>query len=264
MNNLKIDGINVIDYEGKGLPFVFIHAFPLCSRMWDSQAEYFKDKYRVILYDVRGLGYSYEETNIQFTMEDLVDDLYKVINELKLGKIIACGLSMGGYIVLRALQREQERFLAAILADTKSEGETNESLLARSEMIKRLNSGDRTVLDEFLKKLLSETGYNNIELREFVKKMTGWMETKGIIAALLAIATRTNTRYQLKNISVPVLAIAGKDDIITPPIHSFLLREYMQNAEMKIIRNAGHLSNMESPDEFNKTVENFLKNKKLL
>lgn len=259
MNKLKIKGLNVIDYGGKGLPLVFIHAFPLCSRMWDGQVEYFKDKYRVIVYDIRGLGYSYDPDNLLFTMEDLTDDLFGILDELKLEKVIACGLSLGGYILLRALVRNQERFLAAILADTKSEGESNESLLGRSAMIRNLKSGNKEVLDEFLKKLISKSSYENETLRNFIREMMSWMDVKGICSVLFAIATRTNTFFQLKDISVPALALTGKEDIITPPVHSFYMRENMQRTELKVIKGSGHLSNMEVPEEFNKSVESFLK-----
>jgi pimeloyl-ACP methyl ester carboxylesterase len=131
MNNFKLNGININDYEGKGEPLIFIHAYPLCNRMWDEQVNYFKDKYRVITYDIRGLGYSNEIDYYEFTMEELVNDLFAIIDHLKLEKVNACGLSMGGYILLRALVKNQEKFSSVILADTKSEGENNASLLGR-------------------------------------------------------------------------------------------------------------------------------------
>jgi len=259
MKTFKLNKININDFEGTGEPLIFIHAFPLCSRMWDNQVEYFKDKFRVITYDIRGLGYSNELDSYQFTMEELVNDFFNIINHMKLEKVNVCGLSVGGYIILRALVRDQDRFSSVILADTKSEGENNESLLGRSEMIIRLKSGQKDeVLDDFLKKLIGQEGYKNEELRNFVATMMGWMGVKGIIAILVAIATRTNILFELKNIKTPALIIGGKDDKLTPPINSFYMKDNLQNAIMKIIPGVGHLSNMEAPDEFNKTVEKFL------
>jgi len=259
MKTFKLNGININDFEGTGRPLIFIHAFPLCSRMWDNQVEYFKDKFRVITYDIRGLGYSNELDSYQFMMEELVNDFFNIINHLKLEKVNVCGLSVGGYILLRALVRDQERFSSVILADTKSENENNESLLGRSEMIINLKSGKKDeVLEGLLKKLISEEGYKNEELKNFLRKIMSWMDVKGIISVLLAIATRTNTIFQLKNIRTPALIIAGKEDKLTPPIHSFYLKDNLQNAVMKIIPGVGHLSNMEAPDKFNNTVEKFL------
>ncbi len=261
MKTFKLNGISINDYEGNGKPLIFIHAYPLCSRMWDDQVNYFRDKYRVITYDIRGLGYSNELSDYQFTMEDLVNDLFSIIDEMKLGKVNVCGLSVGGYILLRALVRDSQRFSSVILADTKSEGEDNESLVNRSNMIMNLKTKKKDmVLSEFLKKLISEESYKNERLKSFIETMISWMDVKGLCAVLIAIATRTSTLFELKKTDVPALIIAGKLDTVTPPVRSFYMNENLKNSVLKIIPAAGHLSNMEAPEEFNKSVENFLLN----
>ena len=261
MNTFKFNGISINDYEGNGKPLIFIHAYPLCSRMWDDQVNYFRDKYRVVTYDIRGLGYSNELSDYQFTMEDLVNDLFSIIDEMKLGKVNACGLSVGGYILLRAIVRDSQRFSSVLLADTKSEGEDNESLVSRSNMIMNLKTENKDkVLNEFLKKLVSEDGYNNEKLRSFIETMMSWMDVKGLCAVLMAIATRTSTLFELKKLDVPALIIAGKLDAVTPPVRSFYMNENLKNSVLNIIPAAGHLSNMEAPEEFNKAVEKFLLN----
>ncbi len=259
MNNFKLNGLSITDYEGTGQPLIFIHAYPLCSRMWDEQVKYFKDKYRVITYDIRGLGYSNELDDYQFTMEDLVNDLFNIIDHLKLEKVIACGLSMGGYILLRALVRDQQKFSSVILADTKSEDDSNEALLNRSNAVIKIKSGKKDeFLEDFLKKLLSDDGYKDQKKRDYVRMMMSWMDIKGLCSAMIAIATRTNTFYQLKDIKTPVLVIAGREDIPTPVIHSFYLKEELPDSRFKVIEKAGHLSNLEKPEEFNKSIEEFL------
>ncbi|MDQ3019729.1 MAG: alpha/beta hydrolase [Bacteroidota bacterium] len=261
MNTFKLNGISINDYEGSGVPLIFIHAYPLCSRMWDSQVEYFKDKFRVITYDIRGLGYSNELDYDIFTMEELVNDLFDIIDHLKLGKVNVCGLSMGGYIILRAVVREPERFTSIILADTKAEGESNESLINRSNSIIKLKSAKKDeFLDEFLTKLLSEESYKNEKIKSFVGLIMTWMDVKGLCANLIAIATRTTTFYQVKEINIPTLIIVGKKDVLTPPVHSFYLKEKIKNSTFKVIEDAGHLSNMEKPEEFNIAIEEFFQN----
>lgn len=261
MNNFKLNSISITDYKGEGKPLIFVHAYPLCSRMWDEQVNYFKNKYRVITYDIRGLGYSNELDNYSYTMEELVNDFFDILDHLKIKKVSACGLSLGGYILLRALIRDQDRFVSVILADTKSEGEDNASIINRSNNIIKLKSGKKEeFLDDFLKKLLSEESYLNDKLKNFVREIMSWMDLKGLCASLLAIATRTSTFYQLKNITVPSLVIVGSKDMLTPVINSFYLKEGIKNSIFKVIDEAGHLSNMEKPGEFNKAIENFFNN----
>lgn len=73
MKELNINGIHVTDNEKEGIPLIFIHAFPLDSRMWNEQIRYFGEKMRIITYDVRGLGKSTSRDN-QFTMESYAND----------------------------------------------------------------------------------------------------------------------------------------------------------------------------------------------
>ncbi len=260
MNTLKIEGISVNDYGGAGNALIFIHAFPLCSRMWDKQVEHFKNMFRVITYDVRGLGNSTEIPDYHFTMEELVNDLIMLMDHLGIDKAHACGLSMGGYILQRAILKNPGRFRSAIFADTKAESDNNEALLSRANDIIRIKSeGTEEFFDVMLKKLISERSYEKEDLRTFIRTMMSWMKPEGVVACLMAIATRTNSFYLLKNIEIPCQIIVGRNDVITPPVRSFFMKENLANSEFAVIEDCGHLSNMEKPEEFNSAVERFLK-----
>ncbi|MBK6877187.1 MAG: alpha/beta fold hydrolase [Ignavibacteria bacterium] len=260
MNTIKVEGISVNDYGGEGNALIFIHAFPLCSRMWDSQVEHFSKMYRVVTYDVRGLGYSTDIPDYQFTMEELVNDLIMIMDHLGIDKAHACGLSMGGYILQRAMLKNPGRFLSATLADTKSEGENNESLLSRSnDIIKIKSEGTDGFFDGMVKKLISERSYENEEPRTFIRTMMSWMKPEGVIGTMMAIATRTNSFYLLKDIEIPCHVIVGRNDVLTPPVKSFFMKENLKEVEFTVIEECGHLSNMEKHEEFNSAVERFLK-----
>ena len=105
-----INGLYVLEYgENNSQPLIFIHAFPLCDRMWDTQVKDFEKDYRVIVYDLRGFGYS-EIGDAQFSIDSHVDDLVSIMDTLKLQYPVICGLSMGGYIALRALEIYPDKF----------------------------------------------------------------------------------------------------------------------------------------------------------
>lgn len=259
MHTIKFEGISINDHGGSGYPLIFIHAFPLCSRMWDKQAEHFSKLYRVITYDVRGLGYSTDIPDYQFTMEELVNDLIMVMDHLGIDKAHACGVSMGGYILQRAVLKNPGRFLSAILCDTKAENDSNEQLISRANDIIKIKSGS---IDEFfdamLQKLISERSYENKELKKFIREMMSWMSPQGVIATLIAIATRTNSLYQLKDISIPCHLIVGRQDVITPPVRSFFMKEKIPDCDFTVLEDCGHLPNLEKHEEFNADLERFL------
>ena len=126
--------------EEKNLPVIFVHGFPFDHTMWDAQTAALYKNYYCITYDIRGLGKSAAGDG-QYTIETFVDDLNSIIDHFKLKKPVLCGLSMGGYISLRAIERMQEKFRALILCDTKSVSDSDETKLKRAKAIQRINEG---------------------------------------------------------------------------------------------------------------------------
>ena len=67
----------------------------------------------------------------------------------------------------------------------------------------------------------------------------------------------THTTDLLRNIGVPTLLLWGDADQRSPLIIAEQLREAIPNAELAVIANAGHVSNMEQPEEFDAHVRRF-------
>ncbi len=261
MTKHNIRGLNVIESgEENKQAIIFVHAFPMCSRMWDKQVEALKDRYRVVVYDLRSFGYS-ELGDGHFTIDSHVSDLISIVDSLKLEKPVVCGLSMGGYITLRALELYQSKFKGAIVADSKAEGDNNPTKHARAEQMKMIKNGQREQFtDNFIKAAINEANYNEKpELVAFLKEMIGWQKNEAITGALLTLAARTDTTDGLDRFDIRMLILAGKEDKLTPPEFSKIIYSKTRNSDLKLISNAGHLPNMENPDEFNAAILDFLK-----
>lgn len=257
MKNHFINGLSVNDYEGTGQPLIFVHAFPLSSEMWKPQVDFFGDKYRVITYDIRGLGKSIQKDN-QFTMESYVNDFYSVLDNLGIDKVNACGLSMGGYIILRALVRNPERFLTAVLADTRAERDDDNGIISRSNTISDIKSGKREEFAAgFLQKLINRKSYETPGIKNILAEIISGNTDDGICGAMLALATRTTTTDNLKEIEIPALVIVGEDDLLTPKNFAETMNKSLKNSMLEVIPEAGHLSNIENPDYFNKVLLKF-------
>lgn len=257
MKNHFINGLSVNDYEGTGQPLIFVHAFPLSSEMWKPQVDFFGDKYRVITYDIRGLGKSIQKDN-QFTMESYVNDFYSVLDNLGIDKVNACGLSMGGYIILRALVRNPERFLSAVLADTRAERDDDNGIISRSNTISDIKSGKREEFAAgFLQKLINRKSYETPGIKNILAEIISGNTDDGICGAMLALATRTTTTDNLKEIEIPALVIVGEDDLLTPKNFAETMNKSLKNSMLEVIPEAGHLSNIENPDYFNKVLLKF-------
>lgn len=263
MNSIKVLGVNVNDYGGEGIPIVFIHSFPLSSRIWEKQAEYFKDKYRVITYDIRGLGESKTDDNV-YSMEKLVNDLFHILNHLKVQKVNAVGLSMGGYILLRAILKDIDRFNSITLVNTKADKDDDEIILKRSSAVIKIKSGGR---DAYLKKLMPFlTNSNKKGIDKFVQEIIEKNTNEGICGNLLALSTRTNTTDRLNELNIPILLITGNDDLINPTEEmDNLYKRLTANRKKETltalyrIKESGHLCNLEQAEEFNGIIEWYLK-----
>ncbi len=257
------DGLRLwVRREGpsEGPPVLLVHAFPLGAWMWDTQLRALSSQVPVAAYDVRGFGRS-EVGDGQFTMETLVDDLLEVLDALGWERAVLCGLSMGGYIVLRAAERAPERLLGLVLCDTRSAADDDAGRLKRAAVIRRVkHEGLEAWVDDFLEQALApRTGERSPDLALRIREGIVANAPLGVCGAQLAMAARTDTTAVLPEISVPTLVVAGEDDALTPPGTALEMAARLPDAEVVIVPGAGHLSNLENPDAFDDALRGLLR-----
>lgn len=238
---------------------IFIHGFPLNKAMWNKQIEEFKENYRVIAYDIRGHGIT-DAGDEEFSIELFVKDLLSFMDVLKIDKTILCGLSMGGYIALNAIENHPERFDALILCDTNCAADSSEAKEKRMKTIEIIKEkGIEQYAEESLKKLFAPISFSkHPEEIAIVSEMIINTSEEALFKTLHALAERAETCTKLDEIQVPVLIMVGKEDEITPPEAALSMHEKMKSSTIHIIDHAGHLSNMESPEQFNDQLRKFL------
>lgn len=243
-------------------PVVFIHGFPFSHKMWvfpGGQTEALSASHRVIAYDVRGHGES-EVGDGHYTIELFVDDLIALLDHLNLGKAVLVGLSMGGYIALRAAERNPERVRALVLCDTKSEADSNEAKIKRAASIKGIKTnGPRVFAQNFVANVFTADSFNaRPEAIKMIQSVIERTAPLSLCGTTLALAARTDTTASLPSFEQPTLIMVGEHDALTPPSASQAMKEKIPNSELFIIPNAAHMSNLENPEEFNKYLAAFL------
>ncbi|MFO7673458.1 MAG: alpha/beta fold hydrolase [Lutibacter sp.] len=263
-NNIELTvNNNIISYndEGpEGAPIIiFIHGFPLNKSMWDKQMNALKDNYRVIAYDIRGHGES-EVGPIDFSIDLFVTDLLNLMDALKIEKAMLCGLSMGGYIALKAIENFPGRFTAIILSDTNCTADTPEAKEKRMNTILNIKkNGVEQLAEDLIPNLFAEESFkSNLEEIAAVKEMIVTTTIPSLSKSLHALANRKETCSKLAKIKVPVLILVGEEDTITPPEAAIAMQEKIKDSLLELIPHAGHLSNMENENEFNSQLEKFI------
>lgn len=259
---IKLNGIDINYTERglpQGLPVVFLHGFPFNHTMWEPQMKALPNNIRAITFDIRGHGES-DVAEGQYTIELFVDDLIALLDHLVIEKAVVCGLSMGGYIALRGVERHPERFRALVLCDTRSEADPDAGKIKRSATIRAIrNHGVTPFAETFLRAVFAERSFEtHLQAVGAIKAAITANSPVGICGTAIALAARTDTTHSLREITIPTLILVGEHDALTPPSASRAMHEAITGSEFHIIPHAAHMSNLENSPEFNKHLLAFL------
>ncbi len=246
--------------SGSGRPLIFVHAFPLPAEMWRPQLDRVPDGWRFLAPDLRGFGGTVDRVLPAVTMEDHADDVLGLMNALEIQDAVIVGLSMGGYIAFALFRLAAPRLTGLILADTRPQPDSPEGLRNRRALLELLQSkGVRAVADDLVPKLVGETSRR--ERPHVVAAVQTLIEAaapEAIEAAVQALMARPDSTADLDRIRCPTLVIVGEEDAITPPADAELMHRRIQGSTLRVLRNAGHLSNLEVPEAFSAAVSEFL------
>lgn len=241
------------------LELIFVHGFPFSKEMWLGQLNALPSNVSAYAYDIRGFGESGAGHRF-FTIDLFANDLLELIRELGIAKPVVCGISMGGYIALRAYEKEPEAFGGLILCDTTSQPDTDPARLKRFAGIETiLDQGAAAYAETFVKNVFAEsTLTDNPTPVDQIRKIIGGTSTETLASALLAMASRTDTTPVLGRIEVPVLVIRGDQDKVIGHDQALALHSAIRNSIWCTISASGHLPNLENRDEFNTVMNGFL------
>ncbi|MBB6099581.1 pimeloyl-ACP methyl ester carboxylesterase [Deinobacterium chartae] len=234
---------------------LLLHAYPLSGRMWAAlEAELRARGAQTWAPDYPGFGGT---PGALRGLPDLARDLLAELEARGARDISAIGLSMGGYLLFELLRQDPERFGALVFADTRAEADPPELRERREQQAKRaLEEGLDWLPQAALPGLLSQQAPE--ALQQQVRDLIAQASPQGVAAALRAMAKRPDSRDLLPELRVPVLALAGSHDTLTPPEALRSLAARVPGAEYREIPGAGHLASLEAPDAFNAAVIGFL------
>ena len=245
--------------SGKGLPVIFIHAFPLNRRMWDEQVAAFERRCRVIAIDLRGFGDSEPIEGI-YTVDQMASDVKGVMSALDIESAVLVGLSMGGYASFAFYRLYRDAVLGLVLSNTRATADSPEAREKRLNSAKRAESeGTTASVSEMVSLLIG--GKTAASREDIVRRVRGLAESTPaatIAAAQRGMASRPDSTPILESIDVPVLVVGGTDDAIVGRAEVESMQQRIPGSTIRIIEDAGHLSNLERPAEFNRVLSDFL------
>ena len=241
--------------EGEGFPLVLVHGFLGSSVMWNPQIDFFKDNFRVIAPDLPGYGKS-NKAKSHNSIQSISNLLLDCLREKKIDKFHLLGHSMGGMIVQDMAKKSGEKISKLVCYSTGPRGE----MPGRFETVEQSR--------ENLKKKGLETTAKNIAKTLFIKgeeakyfdicidsgKQTS-METAD--NSLVAIKN-WNGVDALKNIKNETLIVWGDQDKSYNLEQIKTLENNIKNSKLIVFKNCAHNVHLEQPNQFNKTIKDFL------
>jgi pimeloyl-ACP methyl ester carboxylesterase len=256
----SVNGVSLYyEDEGAGAPLLLIHGFPLSSKIWREQIDGLKADFRVIAPDLRGFGNS-ETSSAGYSMDVYADDIAALMDHLGLESVVACGMSMGGYVLLNLLDRYPERVKGACFMVTRCGVDDEAGKVRRTVLADEvLTSGVNVTADLFGRILFAPgTAESNPEIAAEVAGIMLGMKREGIVGGLLAMRERPDYCGKLAGFTVPSLVIGGGEDQAIPVEESRILAERIPGASLRIIPEAGHMVMMEQPESVNSALKSFL------
>ncbi len=238
---------------------VLLHAFPLSAEMWKPQLYALgRAGFRVVAPNVFGVEGSEEKTGWNFT--EYAHELATLMDSLGIEKATIAGLSMGGYQAFEFYRHYPEKTVSLVLCDTRAEADTPQ---AREQRIKFMESVEAYGAEEAIHRMVPNyfaagTCDSRPELLEEASAIIRRQSSGVINAAMGAIMSRADSTAMLSSIQCPVLVLCGSEDRMTLPEVSQDISVHIHGSRLIMLGGAGHISNMEKPEAFNRAIIEFL------
>jgi pimeloyl-ACP methyl ester carboxylesterase len=244
------------DDAGHGPAVVLIHGHPFNRGMWAPQLAVLPDRFRVIAPDLRGYGDS-PVTPGTMPMAQLAADVSDLLDGKGIATAALVGLSMGGLVVMELAAAQPDRWQAYAFVATTAARSTAEERAARLASARTLDEqGMRPVAEEMAARLFGP--HAAPELKAAIMAMMLATNPAGAAAAVRGRAERPDYQPVLRSLGAPALVCTGDHDTYSTAEITRELAGCLPDPDVVLLAGAGHLPNLERPDEFNQHLLSFL------
>ncbi|RBW56930.1 alpha/beta hydrolase [Tenacibaculum sp. E3R01] len=245
---LKKEGKFTYVEAGEGTPIIVLHGLMGALSNFDATFSYLSKKgYKVIIPELPLYSLPLLKTNVK----NLAKFIYEFIEFKNLKDVVLLGNSLGGHIALYYIKHYPKDIAALVL--------TGSSGLYENSMG---NNYPRRGDKEFVRNKTRDVFYNpEIATDELVDQVYEVINDRNTLIRTLAIAksaVRHNMANDLPNMEQPTCLIWGKQDTVTPPEVAEDFHRLLPNSDLYWIDKCGHAAMMETPEEFNRLLEEWL------
>jgi pimeloyl-ACP methyl ester carboxylesterase len=245
--------------SGKGKTLVLVHGFCESNQIWKKLQPQLSTKYRVICSDLPGFGKSplkVKDISIAYYAEMLKE----LLSFLNVDKCCMIGHSLGGYVTLAFAEKYPVMLNSFGLFHSTAFADNTEKKESRNKTIQFI---EKHGVEMFAQSFVSPLFYaeNRMLLKEEIATTTSIAAAssrEGVIEATKAMRDRSDYTHVLKNTTLPVLFIIGKEDTAVPLEKSLEQCHIPGDSTVHFIKGVGHMGMIENPDDTIRIVEKFM------
>ena len=236
---------------GEGPALLLLHGIGGNSRTWEEQYRAFAGSRRVIGWDAPGFGGS--DPAPEQTADCWADEAMGLLDRLGVTTAVLLGHSMGGIIAPRVVSRHPGRIEKLILSGTRAGFVGALGFEERQREFDTLTSEER---GRTRAAVMAAPGARP----EVLARLAGIAGevSREAFAGGVAVLNGTDNRAILQSLSIPALVLCGMDDGIAPPERGEEIAALLPDVRMTCFEGAGHAAYVETPDEYNARLAEFL------
>jgi pimeloyl-ACP methyl ester carboxylesterase len=248
------------ELSGRGETVVLVHGWANTLAIWDDQVDAFRKHFQVLRYDRRGFGRSTGDADVSADP----DDLRILMDSLGIAAAYVVGLSAGSEVATRFAFANPKRTLALVrLSGPPPQGMPGAPAANDGQVM--ANIARTYGMDSLHKFVLSRVGYvppdeTAAERQRRVSRQRTWdysgrdlLDPKPQSGRVPAVPWA-----RISELAVPTLLVNGMHDNARALMVADSLAKYLPNVKKVVIPRAGHAANVGQPEEFNRTVLEFL------
>ena len=249
---------------GEGEPLILINGVSMDFSYWIMQVPELSKKYRVVVFDNRGVGRT-DSPEPPYTTEMMADDLAALMDALAIESAHILGLALGGLVAQEFALKYPDRTRSLILNASAScpelEAPRSMHLGNTMLMLAKAEYSLETRIRMSIAWALTEEFFESTEQVQMVINLilaAPCPQTAQGLEGQVTAGRTHDTRDRLSRITAPTLVLVGREDLVLPVELSEKLAAGIPNAELKILESGGHLVCYEYTTKFNQAVLDFL------
>lgn len=262
LKTLEYKGGQVVySVSGAGKPVMLVHGFAEDGNVWRHQVDFLQKHCQVIIPHLPGSGLSAFNVLLQ-GMDDFADCLQAILQQEGIAKCIMLGHSMGGYITLAFAEKYGVHLSAFGFVHSTAFADSEEKKQNRLKGMKMMDEYGGYAFIKSTTPNLFSAGYkqqNGGEIESLIEEGRSFtiQALQQYYRAMMNRLDRTNV---LSTSRIPVLFIAGTEDVAAP-LNDILKQVHLPLvAFIYILQQTGHMGMWEATGEVNKYVLDFIKN----